>query len=245
MKKIVICIICTIMCLCSLSLPGYAEENQDIDYRQLSDAEKNLLDQYMHDNPEFELDTIPLSITSETYYFDEDGELISGKARGTISSSSMTITIYTGKFYDATYDKIKVSATATWNSAPVFRLKDAFAVAWGDNFAATYYSCSTYYQGVGWKTGQSSLVSASPNAGIGYSVNVNLAQTLKKVTIQVDLQKVDSTGTANVVASYAHSTLNIGGISIGFSSGEKVSISFSGSFCGKYDTMAKMTYFNY
>ena len=78
MKKIFICIICTIMCLCSLSLPGYAEENQDIDYGQLSDAEKNLLDQYMHDNPEFELDTIPLSITSETYYFDENGIMLKG-----------------------------------------------------------------------------------------------------------------------------------------------------------------------
>lgn len=245
MKKLLISLIFFIMCLCSLSLPIYADDRQTIDYGNLNDSEKELLDQYMEDNPEFELDTIPLSITSETYYFDEDGELINNKARGTISSSSMTITIYTGKFYDATYDKIKVSATATWNTAPVFRLKDAFAVAWGDNFVATYYSCSTYYQSVGWKTGHSSLVSASPNAGIGYSVNVNLAQTLKKVTIQVDLQKVDSTGTANVVASYAHSTLNIGGVSVGFSSSDKVSISFSGSFGGKYDTMTKMTYFNY
>ena len=246
MKKFLIVLLSLTMYICTLFVAIRAEnEDNQINYGNLSQSEIELLNQYMEDNPEFQLDTIPLSITTETYYFDEEGDLINHNARGAISSSSMTITIYVGQFYDPVYDKIKVSATATWHSAPIFRLKDAFAIAWGDNFAVTYYNCSTYYQSIGWQTGQSSLVSASPNVGIGYSVNVNLAQTLEKVTIRADLQKVDSTGTANVVASYAHSTISLSGIAISFISGDTPTISFESSFGGFYDTMAKVTYFNY
>ncbi len=246
MKKLLINLLCLVICICTFVSPINAEEDTDtINYGNLSKEEIALLNQYMNDNPDFVLDTIPLSITTQTYYLDENGNLTNNMTRGAISPSSMTITIYAGKFYDPTYDKIKLSATATWNSAPFFRNKDVFALAWGDDFAVTYHTCTTYYQSVGWKSGQSSLVSANPNAGIAYSVNVNIAQTLQKVTIQADLQKIDSAGTANVVATYGHSIVILGGISVGFTGGDKPAINFSASLLSSVDTMAKTSYFNY
>lgn len=246
MKKHLIFWLCLTILTCVLCVPVSAEEKIDNpNYGNLSDAEIELLIKYMEDNPDFILDTIPLSISSQTFYFDSEGNRIDNMTRGAISSSAMTITIYTGKFYDPGYDYIKVSATATWNYAPIFRNKDLFAIAWGGNFAVTSYSCSTYYQTVGWKSGQSSLISATPNSGLGYSVNVNIAQTLEKVTIQADLKKVDSDGVANVVATYGHAVVDIGGIGINFSGGEIPSISFSANLVGVLDTMTKVSYFNY
>ncbi|MDO4378595.1 MAG: hypothetical protein Q4C64_05530 [Erysipelotrichia bacterium] len=54
-----------------------------------------------------------------------------------------------------------------------------------------------------------------------------------------------SAKTANVVATYGHSTVTIGGIGLSFSGGAHPAINFSANIIGCIDTMAKTSYFDY
>lgn len=164
-------------------------------------------------------------------------------ARGAIGSNYMTIYVTAARVNDSGKDTFNITATATWKLVPAFRMQDAFAIAWGGNFALINSTATASYKGMGVLKGKTNLITQTPNVGVGYSVECShyYGQALDWVRINAKISKKNSSGIANVSAAYSHSKIALGdpGIPIG----KNATISFN--FMGLYDEMASYTSFQY
>lgn len=229
--------------LCSMSPIGiHAQENDGLSKEELA-----LLDELYEINPDFTYEGELVSITEEIQVMEtaEDrfnsGNLLE---RGAIGDNYMSIIVATSNISDSQYDRFQITATAEWKMVPAFRMQDAFAIAWGKEFALKSQSIQASYKGMGVIEGKTSQVTNAPNAGIGYSVEAShyWGQALDWVTIQAEIEQTNSSGVANVSAAYCHRKASFGGVDIGFG-GDNAGISFS--VTGASDTMANYTTFYY
>ncbi len=149
-----------------------------------------------------------------------------------ISQSQLLLTVVAQReFYSQTYDYIRFTAIANWSDSSItFLGEDKFAIAWSDDFTLYGDWCTVYYDND--TTVRASRASVTPEVGVGYTINMynGINASVYKAKIIARTKKYNTTGTANVVAEYAHETFTInpfGSISIGLFPSPNVAFSAS------------------
>lgn len=208
-------------------------------YAELPDDQKAILDHMKELDPTFEISGEYVAVEKKSGFI-ADGTL---QPLGSISPSNMAIYISVSRVTDPGKDTFKVSAVAEWLNVPTIRVQDGFGIAWAGNFAVTSYNAVTCYKGVGVLSGKTSLMKAEPNTGLGYSVECShyYGQALDWVRIDVQLSQKDSSGIANICATYSHATVAIGVSGVTFTKTPSITFSFTGAS----DSMSKITSVSY
>lgn len=226
--------------------PVFASENKDDDRTgRYSEEEIALIKEMQATNPEFDISEGEIvMIKKVTKSLDHNGEMTT---RGAIGSNYMTMTLYVQRVNSSNkaYDDFKFQVKADWISTPFFRMQDAVALAWSDNFSQYSHSCNAYYYSLGLAAGKTSQIKSAPEQGVGYSVEASdwYGQALDYVILTVYAKKNAGTGTAVLASEYAHATVALGtGFNVDFKNGGG-SIGFSTA--GAFDTMSTDKYFEY
>lgn len=161
-------------------------------------------------------------ILKEIYEFDPNfdyrGELIS--VSKDINKSDMTIYMIVSKIEDDENDTFEINAIAKWNSSPLFRMEDAFALSWDKEFALINSKCITSYLNQGIIEGTTTLIATAPNNGVGYNIEASNSykNALDWTKITAEISQTNRAGNANIYTAYAHQSGTLDGISITFSS---------------------------
>jgi hypothetical protein len=160
-----------------------------------------------------------------------------------IPASQLYLTVVAQRLNsDPTYDYIKFSAVATWNNLPLILLRDSFGIAWSDDFTLYYDYCYVDHKtGSQTKTLSAARQSMTPETGVGYEFSMVYEEGLldyciTKARLYVYTMKYNETGTANVVAEYAHEYIALLGGSVSMSFSKTPSVSFSASFGIAFNT---------
>ena len=241
MKKILNYLISILMCFSGLSTPIHAVTNDypNSNYAKLTNDQKEILDHMKELDPTFDISGEYVQVEKKIGHISEK----TSQTYGAISPSNMAIYISVSRINDPGKDTFKVSAVAEWLNVPTIRVQDGFGIAWAGNFAITSHNAVTCYKGVGVLSGKTSLMQSQPNTGLGYAVECShyYGQALDWVRIDATISQLDSSGIANICATYSHATANLGisGVSIS----KTPSISFS--FYGTSDSMSKITSVSY
>lgn len=246
-KLINIILIFSITFLCIPTSSINANEFKGNKYDHLSQKEIELLYEIYEIDPNFTYErelvaitkTVQVLETEEEYLKNYDGVL----TKGAIGSNEMSIYVTASRVPESGKDTFNITATATWKMVPAFRMQDAFALAWADNFALISSSATASYKSIGVAAGKTNLISQSPNQGVGYSVECSdyYGQALEWVRINAKISKNDSSGIANVSSSYCHRKASVGGIGVSFGPGAGISFNVTGF----EDQMANYTTLNY
>lgn len=243
MKKLLVILLSVLMIVGII--PVSAESNDNI-----TDEEEFLLQYISEKVPEFSMDDGEIvSVVQFTGCLSSESngpQLNPISPLGAIGDNYMTITVAVQRINldQPSYDSFKFTAVADWLSAPLFRGEDAFAIAWSDDFTRINSICKAYYNSMGYISGKTSMIDATPEAGVCYAVDCSYyyGNALDYVTLVANVRKPDSSDSAEVVTKYAHSTINIFS-GLGVSIGKEPSISFSPS--GNVDTKAAGASFTY
>ena len=185
----------------------------------------------------------------------EDGEVVSiekqivkfengnGQATyGAIGEDYMELTVAAQRINKSNteYDDYKFVTVATWLMVPAFRMQDAIAIAWSDEFSQYSHSCEAYYKTVGKLDNKTSQIKSAPEVGVAYSVEASdyYGQALDYVVLSVAAKKKNTEdGTGVVSASYAHAIVSVSsGFSVSF--GKDGGISFDLTGLGAYQEAA-------
>ncbi len=131
---------------------------------------------------------------------------------GMFGSNDMTIYITVSRIDDSENDTFHLSATAVWNTIPMWRMQDGFALAWDGDFALMESTATASYKSMGVTNSKTQLITQSPNAGVGYAVECShyYAQALDWVRIDAIVSQRDRSGNANVHAAYSHRIVSLG-----------------------------------
>ena len=165
----------------------------------------------------------------------------------TISASKMTVTAVCERIVDkgSSYDEFKFSSWATWASKPYITMTDKLALSWSGGFSLYSSTC------IIWKSGPVSPGSSYgvrsdvvPSAGVAYDIplepiGVGDIGYNYKTKIIAYVYNTNATGTANLVAKYAHATV-LPGISVSLSGAP--TISFSGTYDESVPAYCAWTY---
>jgi hypothetical protein len=159
-----------------------------------------------------------------------------------ISSTKMSVTMVVERLYVTTnYDDFRFTAIATWLSSPLMMQDDTFGIAWSDAFTLLNEHC-TLYAADNSEINSGTLATMDPEVGIGYTfsmmVGYNGSGTSrsynKKAKIEASVFCLDASGTANVVARYAHKYLGVTAVNCSISS--TPSVSFGASIGTAWDS---------
>lgn len=219
----------------------YAEEETIDLYNMYTQEEVEIIEYLIENNPEFDLaDGEVVMVMQVSKIIDS----LDSVTRGSIGNDIMTMTLSVQRIVNDGYDDFKFMVTADWLSAPVFRMQDAIAMSWSDEFSQYEHSCNAYYNSIGLVSGKTSQIRSTPEHGVAYSVESSdwYVQALDKVVLTVKARKYDSSGTAVLAAEYAHATASLG---TGFSAEFKGGASISLTTTGLSDSMATDKYFEY
>lgn len=204
----------------------------------------------------FEPEGVIVSISSTTT--DMETALSTSQSSGdispnsVISSTKMLVTMVAERLYVTTnYDDYKFTAISTWLSAPLMIMDDTFGIAWSDDFTIGSEHCTLYAADNG-EVNSGTLATMDPEVGIGYTFSMMVGyhgdgtfrSYNKKAKIEAYVFCLDASGTANVVARYAHKYIGLTGINCSVSSSP--SVSFGASIGTAWDsTSPKYTSFTY
>jgi hypothetical protein len=160
----------------------------------------------------------------------------------TISSSQLYVITAVERITEkgTGYDNFKFTALGNWKTQPMIHDTDKMAMAWSDNFTLYSSDCVSYRTTTDpnvLSTTRTGVTKSSviPEAGVSYDLKTYTGpdMTRDKTGILVSFRmtakvyKNNSTGTANLVAQYAHKTIGLTGITVTLSASP--SISFGGA----------------
>jgi hypothetical protein len=173
----------------------------------------------------FEPEGVIVSVSSITT--DMEAALSTSQRLGNISPNSVI-------------SSTKMSVT-TWLSSPLMMQDDTFGIAWSDAFTLLNEHC-TLYAADNSEINSGTLATMDPEVGIGYTfsmmVGYNGSGTSrsynKKAKIEASVFCLDASGTANVVARYAHKYLGVTAVNCSISS--TPSVSFGASIGTAWDS---------
>lgn len=161
---------------------------------------------------------------------------------GSIGTNYLTMYVTVTRLNETGYDKFQLYSYFRWDTPPFFELTDGMALSWSDNFTLINSSMTLYYKGMGF-TGfnntKAYLSGVAPEKGVGYAFPKSysvvgsaaaLPTSLQYGAIRAQIKKHNSTGTANVVSKYVHSTLTLSGPSFSYSTGPSIGVSIAGTF---------------
>lgn len=220
-----------------------AESNEDdtssISYEDLTAEQKGILNHLKLLDPSFDISDKYVVVARE--YVNVSAR--PAQPFGALSSADMAIYITVSRVGDSGKDTFKVSAVAEWLTVPTVRVQDGFGIAWSSNFAVTSYNAVTCYKGVGVLSGKANLLKATPNTGFAYGVECShyYGQALDWVRIDAQISQNNSSGIANLCATYDHATVSLGVSNVTFTKTPSITFTFNGS----HDFATKITSFEY
>jgi hypothetical protein len=182
-----------------------------------------------------------LSVTQTTTTEDFDNALNSNTVMpmSVIPTSQLKLTVVAQRTNtDPTWDYIKFTAVATWNVLPVVLLTDSFGIAWSDDFTLYDDVCYVRYRQfdmgqIVYNTIAVARSHCAAEAGVGYQfhMHANFGNSepwqCDRAVIYAWTKKLNSSGSMNVVAEYAHEFLSPLGLTVGMSFSKSPSVSFS------------------
>ena len=236
MKKIGYSILLALIMIFTVFTPVHADNTN------LIQNEISIINEIKEFDPLFTYEGELISASKISGYLTDDGRFI--MPQGSIGNQNMSIYITVSRIQESGKDSFGITATARWLNVPTIRATDAFAIGWGGDFALMSSYATASYKSLGIVDGKTSMISAAPNTGVGYSVSCSYyyGQALDWVRIYAKISQVDRSGIANVVASYCHTTLSIGVNSVSYAK-DATSITFQVS--GVSDTLSNITNFSY
>jgi len=103
------------------------------------------------------------------------------------------------------YDNFTFLAQGVWKINPFFEFTDKIALSWSNDFIL-FNDFSTHYIEKNGKITSSPGVKAEANtkSGVAHKINLVLNATDRNTVLVAQVYKTNSSGTANVVAGYAH-----------------------------------------
>jgi len=196
-----------------------------IPYPQHVSATTNLPDGMLQEIGDEEI----ISIVTEYYDFDSEGTTT--VTRRAMPTSDFKLTIVTTRINEKKGDNFKFVACGKWLVNPFFEFTDCIGLSWSDNF--TLYDSYAYSYTKNYSNGiplydysACTLNDVIPEAGVAYDVDLQLGQRDDEIYLVAKTYSYpNSTGTANVVASYGHVVITASGIDVSISSAKEIGMS--------------------
>ena len=209
----------------------------------IENAQDYLIDELLKDEGEF------VKVTVQSYDINKEKKKLEVVSKKEISGDEVSIqsvmptndfqvTTYVERIHEKSGDNFKFTAYGNWNTPPYWCFTDLAALAWSDNFTLYYDSCTSYGITGLWEDWSPVCprCNVSVEAGVSHEIPLAKAMIGQSYTQVAKVYKKDGTGTANVVADYAHKMVGFGGISAGFTvGGSGIEIGFSADITVTYD----------
>lgn len=125
-----------------------------------------------------------------------------------------------------TDDAFEFVAVGRWYANPLFEFTDCIGITWSDEFTLYKDDGYTYSYEDGHKRYSTmKLNDVSPEQGFAYDADLQLFDRQDEIVIIGRVYKPNSSGSANVCASYGHVTIRPSSIDVSFSSGKELGMS--------------------
>lgn len=180
---------------------------------------------------ELQNDESTLVSVSTTYYDLDTGS----KTRAVMPTSDFKLTVTASRLSAAQMKKDGVSgdafkfvATGEWLVNPTFEFTDCMGISWSDSFTLYSHTGYTYSKNANLIDYTAvTLNSVSPEQGFACDVDLLLFSRQDEVTITGKVYKAQSSGSANVCASYGHVIVTPSSVNVTYSSSKQLSMSVS------------------
>lgn len=260
MKKTLNIFLATVMLL-SMSTTAFASETQGAILTYTTEGitvEQQISPDVVNDLPESMLKEIQnvggTLVSVSTSYYDLDSGT---ETRAVMPTSDFKLTVTASRLSDETMEADEVEgdgfifiATGEWLVNPLFEFTDCIGITWSDEFTLydDYgYAYTANYMGTGvplYDFDALTLNDVSAEQGFAYDANLLLFERQNEITIVGKVYKDDSSGSANVCASYGHVIITASSIDVSFSSGKEIGMSV-GITSGIEMASPDYDYFNY
>lgn len=177
-------------------------------------------------------------VSVSTSYYDLDSGM---ETRAVMPESDFKLTVTVSRLSDAIMmtdgvegDAFLFVATGEWLVNPFYEFTDCIGITWSDDFTLYFdngYIYTEDYQGTGlpkFDYDAMTLGEVAAEQGLAYEADLALLERQNEVTLVAKVYKPDSSGSANVCASYGHVIKMPGDFSVTFTAGRKIDISVSG-----------------
>ncbi len=129
-------------------------------------------------------------------------------------------------------DAFRFIATGEWLVNPFWELTDCIGLSWSDEF--TLYGTTGFTFDGEYSNGtpvidtsEMTLNSVSNEIGFAYDVDLVVGERQKEICIACKVYKHESTGTANITATYGHVIISYSDINVSYSYGNGISMGVS------------------
>lgn len=241
MKKILSIMLVVVMAL-SMSTAAFASETQGLISTYSTKGitvDQQISSDVVNDLPESMLKEIQnvggTLVSVSTSYYDLDS---GGETRAVMPTSDFKLTVSAARLDDAAMEADGVEgdafvfvATGEWLVNPLYEFTDCIGITWSDEFTLydDYgFAYTKDYMGLGipfYNYDALTLNDVSPEQGFAYDANLLLFDRQDEITIVGKVYKEDSSGSANVCASYGHVIIRASSVDVSFSSGNEVAMS--------------------
>lgn len=181
---------------------------------------------------ELQNDDGTLVFTSTTYYDLETGST----SRSVMPTSDFKLTVTATRLSssqmatDGVYgDAFKFVATGEWLVNPFFEFTDCIGISWSDDFTLydDYgYTYTEDYHGMPYYNFDAlTRNDVSAEEGVAHDVDLLLFDRQEEITLVAKVYKANSSGSANVCASYGHVVVRASSVDVSFSSGQEIGMS--------------------
>lgn len=248
MKKMISSLIAIAMCVV-FSVTACAQENSESSSTYITDsgikADKQIVPDKIEDLPksmQAVLSSVDCTLVSysEVFIDMETG----AESRSVMPESDFKMTVGVARLSEEEMKQDKVHgdafmfmAAGHWITNPIYEMTDCIALSWSDEFTLYYdegYAYTENYNGAPYfDSSVMTLNSVSAEAGFAYDVNLKLFERQDEIIIIGKVYKDDSTGTANVCASYGHVIFLPSSVDVSFSGGKDSTLSMGVSIVSK------------
>lgn len=181
---------------------------------------------------ELQNDDGTLVFASTTYYDLETGST----SRAVMPTSDFKLTVTATRLSssqmaaDGVYgDAFKFVATGEWLVNPLYEFTDCIGISWSDDFTLydDYgYTYTKDYNGLPFFNFDAlTRNDVSAEEGVAHDVDLLLFDRQDEVTLVAKVYKANSSGSANVCASYGHVIITASSVDVSFSKGKEISMS--------------------
>lgn len=124
-------------------------------------------------------------------------------------------------------DNFKFVACGEWLVNPIYEFTDCIGISWSDEF--TLYSDYGYAYTAGsipkYDYDVATRNEVVAEAGVAYDIDLKLFDRQDEIYLIAKVYKDNSSGSANVVASYGHVIIKASGVDVSISSGKEIGMS--------------------
>ncbi len=174
-----------------------------------------------------ELQKDPGTIVSvSTTYFDLESGM---ETMAVMPKSDFELTVVATRINEKSGDNYKFVACGKWIVNPFYEFTDGIGISWSDEFTLYEdygYTYSKNSSGIPFYNFDAVVRNeVVPEAGVAHDVDLNLGDRQDEIYLIAKVYKDDSSGSANVIATYGHVVIRPSSIDVSISSGKEIGMS--------------------